>query len=173
MHSLRVSVAEMVGRPGTSRKASISEPTLDMRVGLARVASGARMTADLRLESVVEGILVTGPASAPASFDCARCLTTFESTVEVDVCELFAGPGPSSSEEDAYRFDGEEIDLEPMLRDALTLALPLKPLCRADCEGLCPHCGREMAGHVGDCIQDTTDPRWAELDALRDQLESR
>ena len=56
---------------------------------------------------------------------------------------------------------------EPMLRDALTLALPLNPVCKEDCKGLCAHCGNEMTSETCDCTQETTDPRWAELDVLR------
>ena len=172
MQDLRVSVVDILGRPGHHRLISISQGLPGVRVALARLSADARVSARLRLESVVEGILVTGPTSAPVTFECARCLKEFGGTVELEVCELFAAPGHLDSEDDAYRVEGEEIDLEPMLRDAVTLALPLKPLCDPECRGLCAHCGKEMALHTEDCIEDGIDPRWAELDAVRAKLQS-
>ncbi|MDQ3939737.1 MAG: YceD family protein, partial [Actinomycetota bacterium] len=151
---------------------TVAESLPGARVALARLSTEAPLSAELRLESVVEGILVTGPASAPAAFECARCLKQFRGEVELEVCELFAAPGHLDSEEDAYRVEGEEIDLEPMLRDAVTLALPLNPLCDPDCRGLCAQCGREMARHTEECTQDATDPRWADLDVVRAKLQN-
>jgi uncharacterized protein len=92
--------------------------------------------------------------------------------VEVEVCELYTAPG-HEAEDDAYRVGGTEIDLEPMLRDALTLALPLNPVCREDCAGLCAHCGKDLNEGACDCVEDTTDPRWEALASLRAKLESQ
>lgn len=165
-------MAEILGKPGENRPIHVSESLPDVRVSLTRVEPDAKIAADLRLESVVEGVLATGTASAPAIFQCARCLTEFPGTVETEICELFAVPARFNAEEDSYRVEGDEIDLEPMLRDALTLALPLNPVCAEDCKGLCAHCGKEMTAELCDCTKETTDPRWAELDALREKLES-
>jgi uncharacterized protein len=164
-----VSVADILGRPGEYRD-------LDVRAGLPGVANALARLRDepvrarLRAESVVEGVLVTGLVEGAAAYDCARCLTSHGTEVAVEVCELFAAPGAVGIEEDAYRIAGTDMDLKPMLRDAVALALPLRPLCRDDCKGLCARCGRDLnAGPCG-CADDDIDPRWEALAALREQL---
>ena len=170
MQELRVSVAEILGHPGECRDIRLDRPISGVRTALARVTESP-VHAELRAESVVEGILMTGTVRAGTVLLCARCLDEFPSQVDLEVCELFAGPGHEQSVEDeAYRVEGNEVDLEPMLRDALTLALPLHPLCRAECPGLCARCGRRLDVGSCDCFQKETDPRWAELDALREKL---
>ena len=170
MQDLRVSVAEILGKPGANQHISIKKPLQGIRVGLAELEP-APIEAELMLESVVEGVLVTGPVAGDVRCSCARCLTEFDAPVEIEVCELFAGQGHLEEEEDVYRVTGEDIDLEPMLRDELTLALPLNPLCRADCKGMCARCGRELNDGACDCTEETSDPRWAALDEVRAKLE--
>jgi uncharacterized protein len=172
VQKLTVSVAELLGRPGQYRDISLHEPLDDVRTAMARL-DDAPVSGALRAESVVEGILVTGTVSGHITAECARCLTALDADAAVEVCELFAGPGSEIADDEAYRVVGTEIHLEPMLRDALTLALPLNPLCRRDCKGLCASCGADL--NSGDCLcaDDATDPRWAPLDALRARLENQ
>jgi uncharacterized protein len=170
VQELRVSVAEILGYPGEYRDIRLDRPISGVRTALAGVTE-APVHAELRAESVVEGILMTGTVRARTTLSCARCLDEFPSEVRIELCELFAGPGHEPSVEDeAYRVEGKEVDLEPMLRDALTLALPLHPLCREECPGLCARCGRRLDVGSCDCFEEETDPRWAELDALREKL---
>ena len=170
MQDLKVSVAEILGRPGANRHISIDRKIEGVHVELARMTA-APVHGELMIESVVEGVLVTGPVSGEVTCSCARCLTDFRTDLAVDLCELFAGPGQLDDEEDVYRVNGDEIDLEPMLRDELTLALPLHPVCRADCKGMCARCGRELNDGACDCTEDAMDPRWAALDAVRAKLQ--
>jgi uncharacterized protein len=125
---------------------------------------------DLRFEAVSEGVLVTGSAVAPLTGECARCLDPLTSTLEVSFQELYRYlPDPGEDEDDGEeRFlDGDQLDLEPAFRDAVVLALPLSPLCRDDCPGLCVECGAKLAdvgpehGHG-----DKVDPRWGLLAKL-------
>jgi uncharacterized protein len=170
VQELRVSVAEILGYPGEYRDIRLDRPISGVRTALAHVTERP-VHAELRAESVVEGILMTGTVRAGTTLSCARCLDEFPSEVGLELCELFAGPGHETSVEDeAYRVEGNEVDLEPMLRDALTLALPLHPLCLEECPGLCARCGRRLDVGSCDCFQEETDPRWAELDALREKL---
>ena len=163
-----ISVADILGRPGEYRD-------LDVRADLDEVGTAlARLTAEpvrarLRAESVVEGVLVTGDVTGVAALECARCLGSRRADVAVTVCELFALHA-AGAEEDAYAIDGTDIDLAPMLRDAVTLALPLAPLCRDDCAGLCARCGADLNEGACGCVDDDVDPRWAALAGLRDQL---
>jgi uncharacterized protein len=129
------------------------------------VPEGAELTLDVQLEAVTEGVLVTAEVSAPLTGECARCLDPLSQSADVRFQELFNYEQDNGAEDqDGYSLDGDLLDLEPVLRDALVLALPLAPLCRDDCPGLCPECGVQLAragrehGHAA-----PTDPRWAEL----------
>ena len=119
---------------------------------------GADLDLEVQLEEVTEGVLVTATVTAPLVGECARCLDEFTSSIEVSFQELFVARRPESeeSEDDGYMLEGDLLDLEPALRDALVLELPLSPLCADDCAGLCSTCGIRLAdadpdhGHEGD-----------------------
>ncbi len=131
------------------------------------VQAGADLTLDLRMESVVEGVLVSGTVSGPVVGECSRCLDPIQDTVEVDVVELFAYPDSATSEttdeDEVSRLTGDTIDLEPMVRDGVVLGLPVAPLCRPDCAGLCVDCGQRWADLPPEHAHSTVDPRWAAL----------
>lgn len=161
-------VRELGRRPGSMRAVRVEVPApAEMAVGMAAVPDGAPLTLDLRLESVVEGVLVSGTVTAPVTAECARCLTPVSDTVSVPVTELFAYPDSAteqtSEEDEVSRLVGDLLDLEPVLRDALVLDLPLSPLCRDDCRGLCAGCGERLDDLPADHTHTTTDPRWAAL----------
>jgi uncharacterized protein len=122
---------------------------------------------DVRLESVVEGVLVSGTASVPFAGQCARCLDPVVDRLEVDLTELFAYPATATDEstdpDEVSRVVDDLVDLEPVVRDEVLLALPQAPLCRDDCPGLCPECGGKWAELDTDHRHDTMDPRWAAL----------
>ena len=137
----------------------------DWALELVRVPAGAEVELDLRLESVMEGVLVTGTAGAPLTAECGRCLEPLTDRLTVDVQELF-GYEPAPDDAEAPTLDGDLIDLTELLRDAVVLALPLNPVCADDCAGLCPGCGGKLADLPPDHVHDILDPRWAALDAL-------
>ena len=171
MQGLNLSVADLLGRPGEYRDFTITPVLTDVRNALARLENRP-IKGDLKAESVVEGILITGTVEAEASFACARCLTDFRLPVTLGLCELFVAPGHEGPpEEDTYKVSGKEVHLEPMLRDAVVLALPLNPICREECAGLCGGCGRNLNHDSCICSHDETDPRWAELAVLRERLQ--
>ncbi|HVM35758.1 MAG TPA: DUF177 domain-containing protein [Actinomycetota bacterium] len=171
MQGFTFSVADILDRPGTYRDIRLRERLPEVGSPLARVSDQA-ITAELRAESVVEGILLTGTSRASVVLSCARCLKDFGGEVRAELCELFAPPGREvSSDADVYEVQGAEIDVEPALRDAVTLSLPLRPLCRDDCKGICAGCGTDLNAGVCQCVDDDVDPRWAQLDALRAKLE--
>jgi len=173
VQDLRLSVAEILGRPGEHRDTAVRRPLPGVGMALARLGEQG-IEGDLRIESVIEGVLVTGRVQGEAVMQCARCLNEFRQDVTLRVCELFAGPGHEASDDvDVYQVEGMEIDLEPMVRDAVTLALPLNPLCRKDCKGLCGTCGTDLNQGACDCKDDDFDPRWAALSDLRQRLENQ
>lgn len=120
---------------------------------------------DLRLEAVVEGVLVTGTAEVDVVGECGRCLERIEDELVIDIQELYVHPGSDFDEEEASRMEGELIDLEPLVRDEVVLELPQQPLCREDCEGLCPTCGANLNDDPGHGHGDAIDPRWGDLAA--------
>lgn len=143
-------------------------------VDLIGVPVGAELALDLRLESVMDGVLVTGTATAPVTGECGRCLAPVSDTLAVALQELFVYPeasaGPEQDDEDEVaQLQGDFLDLAPTLRDAVVLALPLTPLCREDCQGLCATCGERLDDLPDDHTHDTTDARWGALSGLLDQ----
>jgi uncharacterized protein len=139
-----------------------------LRGELVGVPDGSDLVLDLRLESVSEGVLVSGTAQVALSGECARCLEPLTESLEVDVQQLFVYPGHENEADDDEigRLVDDYIDLEPLLRDAVVLALPLAPVCRDDCPGLCPDCGARLAEVGPDHGHDEVDPRWAALRAM-------
>ena len=162
---------ELGRRPGTMRteRREIAAPS-GLGGALVGVPEGAPLVLDLRLESVTEGVLVTGTVTVPTEGECGRCLEPASAELAVEVCELFAYPDSVTDQtagaDEVDRIVDDLIDLEPVVRDAVVLGLPVTPLCRADCAGLCPDCGQRLddlrAGHTHDKI----DPRWAGLAEL-------
>jgi uncharacterized protein len=138
--------------PGSARALTRTVPAPEhMGVELARVPAGADLELDVQLEGVAEGVLVTATVSGPLVGECARCLEPFTSAVKVRFQELFAlagdaDPADGSDDADSYRLDASGLlDLEPALRDAIVLELPLSPLCEDGCQGLCVECGVRLA----------------------------
>ena len=135
-------------------------------VDLIGVPPGAEVDLDLRFESVMEGVLVSGTASAPLTGECGRCLESVDDTLTVDLQELFVYEQSDAGEDEAARMEGDLLDLEPVLRDAVVLALPLTPLCQPDCSGLCVECGERLDHLPPDHAHTAGDPRWGALAGL-------
>jgi uncharacterized protein len=171
MQQLTVPVAEILGRPGEYRDLDVEASLVGVGNALVRL-DASPLRGALRLESVVEGILVTGRVAGSATMECSRCLGTGRLPVELELCELYLTEDRAALEEDAYRLAGGELELEPMLRDAVGLELPLRPLCRDNCRGLCARCGQDLNAGACACRDDDIDPRWAALSGLSERLRS-
>jgi uncharacterized protein len=159
---------ELGRRPGTERHASLTAPApADLGIEVLRVPEGEPVEFDLRLEAVVEGVLVTGFVKARLEGECARCLDDVRSDVHADLTELFVyDDEPGREDDETSRMQGDLIDLEPLLRDAVVLALPFQPLCQDDCPGLCVECGARLADDPAHGHDEAVDPRWAALQGL-------
>lgn len=169
LQELTFSVAEILGRPCAYRDLRFRGVVDGVAGALARLDETS-VEGNLRAESVVEGVLVTGPVRGRVTLTCARCLESFSAPLSVEACELYVERGKEGEDGDAYALAGDEIDLEPMLRDVLGLGLPLHPRCRPDCLGLCGRCGRDLNHGPCTCDDVDVDPRWAALEDLRDKL---
>ena len=156
-------VADILRRPGTSRHEVVEAPLEELRVIDTRMPGGSPVVVDVRLESVNEGVVATGSVTAPWEGLCRRCLERVAGTLRADVLEVFEA---EPSEGETLLLDGDRIDLEPVAREVILLGLPMAPLCREDCKGLCPTCGVALDEGSCDCAPVTTDPRWAGLEGL-------
>jgi uncharacterized protein len=164
-----IDARELGRRAGQSRDVRRSAPVRTALgfPGVIVVPEGSEIELDLLLESVVEGVLVTGTASAHTTGECSRCLDPIEGDVEIELTELFAYPDSTTEatteEDEVSRLVDDRLDIEPVVRDALVLALPQVPLCTEDCRGLCPECGGKWADLEPGHGHETIDPRWAAL----------
>lgn len=135
----------------------------DLGTAVIGVPAGSPVDLDLRLESVIEGVLVTGTARLEARGECVRCLGSVVVPLEVEVQELYVHPGHEEDDDEVSRLEGDLVDLEPVLRDDVVLDLPFRPLCREDCPGLCPECGARLADDPDHGHEADLDPRWEAL----------
>lgn len=158
-----------LGRAPGSMKEVHRTVTTAARIGLEMVGVpvGAQVEMDLTLQSVSEGVLVTGTVSAPIEGECSRCIEPFTDELELPITELFAYPDSvteqTTEEDEIHRLVDDMVDLEPVVIDAVGLELPLQPLCEPDCAGLCPECGVRMAIAGSGHSHEILDPRWAKL----------
>jgi uncharacterized protein len=171
---------ELGRRPGSQHRVTRTVPApAGLGIEVLRVPDGAPVEIDLRLEAVMEGVLVTGSAQAGLTGECVRCLEAISDEIEVDFQELFVYDDHQRShrsgdevvadpeDDETSRLEGDLLDLEPLLRDAVVLALPFQPLCEDDCPGLCAECGARLADDPDHAHEAAIDPRWARLQELQ------
>jgi uncharacterized protein len=166
-----VPVFDLMHRPGEMR-----EKRLDVVVpegfgnAVIGVREGSQLTIDARLESLHDGILVSGEVDATAEGECVRCLIEVSIPIEVEFTELFAY---SFDEAFDYTVHDDHVDLEPVVRDAVVLSLPFQPVCQEDCPGLCPECGVRLLDNPGHEHEAPVDPRWAALAGLENVTDNQ
>ena len=145
-----------------------------MKIEVIGVPEGVPLELDLRLEAVMEGVLVTGVAEAALEGECVRCLEPIDDQIDVRFQELYlyddrASKDDGEQDDEVRRLEDDLLDLEPLLRDAVVLALPVQPLCEDDCPGLCTECGARLADDPDHAHEAPVDPRWAGLAALTNE----
>ncbi|MCD9624965.1 YceD family protein [Rhabdothermincola salaria] len=168
---LVVPIAELRRRPGSRRRFTERVPMAGLAITTALVPDGADVLVDVELEALSTGVVATGSVTVPWEGDCRRCLTAVRAETRADVKEIFE---PHPVEGETYPCSDDTVDLEPMVRDAALLALPLAPLCGPDCRGPAPELFPALPGdQVGESPPDDEtddapggDPRWAALSEL-------
>ncbi|MCK6211978.1 DUF177 domain-containing protein [Georgenia sp. EYE_87] len=175
---LVMSTHELGRRAGTMRSLERTVPApADLGTEVIGVPEGSDVELDLRLEAVMDGVFVTGTAAVGLRGECVRCLRDIDQDLDVELSELFYYASTKASlvqegdeeAEDLPAVEGELIDLETTLRDAVVLALPFQPLCRPDCAGLCPVCGERMDDLEPGHHHEQLDPRWSALGSLLEE----
>jgi len=178
---------ELPRRAGEMKEYQLDLEILEpVGVPLVAVPAGDVIELDIRLESVAEGILLSADLYAIAKGECIRCLDPVEITVERKIQELYRyepsndkggkrkkhSSRTDTSDEidldavDELWLDGNEMNLEIPIRDAIVLDLPVNPLCSEACLGLCPDCGEKWEKLPEDHAHEVIDARWAGLAGL-------
>ena len=143
-------------------------------ISLAEPLSGR-----LRVEAAGRRVVVRGRLWTRLKVTCDRCLAEFELPMDEEVFLVFTPQVEADPEEleaealDQEFYQGEVIDLWPMIEEHLVLARPIKILCRDDCQGLCPTCGRNLNDEACSCSRDVSHPGLASLNKIRDTLPER
>ncbi|MGQ4536738.1 YceD family protein [Dermabacteraceae bacterium P13264] len=162
-----IEAIDLVGRPGSQRTVELEFPApAGLSSDVMGLPKGENITLEVSLESVSEGIYATGHVSGTAVGECSRCLDPVSKPVRVRFDELYTYPAKKpSADEDVVLLEDDEVNLEPLVRDVVALAMPYQPLCSTDCAGLCGQCGIRMdenPGHEHEVIDD----RFAALKGL-------
>ena len=158
---IRFDVSALVeARPGSALTLGVDtgpQCLTDLEVGFLRGTVG--------VTRVEDGLLVQGAVESQLRVACVRCLESFDLPVTLELEETFRlpGSGPKPDLPDAVTSNGW-LDLAPLLRELGWLEIPLKPICSAECAGLCPQCGANLNQQSCDCSRKNSDPRW---DGLR------
>ncbi len=164
---MTIDITRLGRRPGAMVTLRKTVPSAS-RIGLDMIAieAGAPLELDLQIQSVSEGVLVTGTVDAPTVGECSRCLAPVNGRVQVRLTELFAYPDSTTEatteQDEVGHIVDDTIDLGQSIIDAVGLELPFTPVCTPDCPGLCPECGVALAAEP-DHHHDSIDPRWAKL----------
>lgn len=167
--TLHVDIAGIVDHPGASKQIALNANVPGLAVVMGRVADEGKIHADLLIESLVEGVLVSGTLTGTYLLECARCLTEFESPFSVDVSEVYSYPDQPDIDEE-FVVEDDAVDLVPMVRDEVLIGVPPNPLHDEACMGLCATCGEDL--NVRDCghLHEQIDLRWEPLKRLASEL---
>lgn len=164
---LRVNTVELLRRQGTERDLDVTIPFSALAEHPA-IEPDSPVHVQVHLDSLTDGIVVTGSVTVPWHGTCRRCAAETAGVLVSEVDERYQ---EHVTDPDAFELEGDHLDLEPMVRELVLLDVPATPLCRPDCAGLCPTCGIDRNVASCDCAAPPTDLRWGALDQLRDQLD--
>ena len=153
----RIPVANLLRAPGSSRRVSVSAPLEGVAALAVKPPAVEAITVVGRLDALVDGLWFEGTVTGVYHLECVRCLTAVDVPFDAPFGEHFAADIPPGSE-DGYPLRGEEIDLEPLVRDNVILGLPARPLCRVSCAGLCARCGADLNEGPCSCVEESGHP---------------
>lgn len=161
---LLINIAELLRHAGTIRNVDRQVEAVDFDFSDDRIVAGSKVDVGLTLEALTDSIVVHGTLQADWRGECRRCLRPLAGRSIVEVQELYQ---KVISDPDAYQITGEQLDLLAMIRENVLLSVPIAPLCRVDCPGLCSKCGVDLQSASCSCAGEVGDERWAVLDALK------
>ena len=163
----KVNLHELPRRAGEMKsyhlQFAVPEP---IGIPMLAIKAGQEIEIDFKAEAVSDGVLISGEITSEAVGECGRCLDELTQEIDQEFRELFLYESRKSEEEDddeLFVMDGDIADIEVPIRDAVVLAMPLNPLCKADCKGLCSECGERMEKLGPEHSHEKVDPRWSGL----------
>jgi uncharacterized protein len=160
----RVNVGFLLKQPpGYSREMEIDEG----RLRLAEDVHLEFLKGAIRFTRTHEGLLAQGRLQTEVESDCVRCLTDVALPLSVKFQDLFYYPADRAVDSDLVIPEDGNIEFGPLIREDVLLSIPMHTLCKPDCAGLCPTCGQNKNEGDCTCADETVDPRWADLEALR------
>ncbi len=166
---LRIHVSDILRRPGSEKTVDRDVTPGELGVVDERFHADDPVAVRLRLESLNDGIVVTGHIESTWHGICRRCAVAAQGRLTSEVHELYQ---LTVTDPEAFPLEGDQLDLEPMVREVLVLDAPVSPLCRHDCAGLCPQCGTDLNTGGCGCTTVAVDPRWDALDQLKGTLDT-
>jgi uncharacterized protein len=176
-----LNIHELSRRAGEMKEYELDiEAPTRIGVPLIGVPEGDVIEADIRVESVTEGVLLSAEIYTVAHGECIRCLDPLEQVIDRKIQELYRyeptndrGRKKRREEDDIdldaddeLQMEGDLMNLEIPIIDAIILALPVNPLCDEECMGLCPDCGEKWETLPEDHSHGAVDARWAGLASL-------
>ncbi len=164
---LRINTVELIRRQGNERMIDVTVPFEFFDVVDERIAPTEPVHVLLRVDSLNDGLVVNGTIGTSWHGSCRRCAIDLAGDLCAVVDERYQ---QHATDPDAIEFDGEQVDLVPMVRELILLEAPATPLCREDCRGLCPTCGTDLNTGSCECMAPPASPRWAALDQLKADL---
>ena len=175
MVALAFNVAQLLKEPTGSIRIHHLDDDVSSLVRDAKIVSP--LNGDLVFTRTGEGVLVTGRLTTSGRAVCRRCAGDFVANIELDLEETFMMTHDVSTgarlEIDSDRVDGENlidarhmVDLTEIIRQEVLLAMPPFPLCKHECKGICPHCGKDLNEGPCSCVSEETNPQWSALARL-------
>ncbi len=168
---MQINVSQLLRDPiGSTRYYQINEEADISGNGKSCLVQG-----EVRLLRIQRSILVKCELTTDVELTCSRCLTSFRHPLTLTFEEEYlptidivtGAPLPPTEEAGAFTIDERHIlDLTEAIQQYTVLNIPMKPLCREDCTGLCPTCGHNLNQGRCDCPSQNIDPRWSELTKL-------
>ena len=162
---LRIHVGDLLRAPGTSRRVSLTAPVSGLTVAQGGVVDDRAAAVHGRLDALSDAVFFSGTVEGEYRLECVRCLGAVEESFSLPADELF-GTHITEDSDEGYPLRHDEIDLEPLVRDVVLLGVPLHPLCRPECAGLCAHCGADRNSSQCGCAEEEGHPALAALAEL-------
>lgn len=162
----RLNVGFIVSKDaGYSRDFEFDEPEVHIQPDMDLLDVKGRV----RVSRTAKGLLVRTNLEAKMTVECGRCLTHFEQPLKVDFTELYAFSPKTATDTGLLLPESGRIDLAPLVREEMFLAVPISPFCSPECKGLCPICGENLNETVCNHEDENIDPRLAILKSLLDE----
>lgn len=171
-----INVTKIKSTAQSSERLSLSDVVDASAYGYPDLALQGPLQFAGQVENAAPFLELHGQAKARLRLTCARCLAQFELPLQAEIAEAYTNKPEAMSEDDEYAvsfFEGDEIDIAPAILQALLLELPMQPLCRPDCQGLCPDCGADLNQQPCTCNHQDIDIRFSKLQTLLQEMQEQ